>query len=180
VPGKTFGIIGTRDASQYGKEQAYRFAKELANAGFVIVSGYAKGIDSAAHWGTVANNQKTIAVLPTGILKFQLHQEITEIADDFFNNAIILSEFYPLSEWSVGNALLRNRITAALSDYILVVESGDSGGTLNTAEHARLMGKKVFLYKGIQSPADEKIIDLGAIPVNNFTELTNHLDTETS
>jgi DNA processing protein len=175
--GKTIGIIGTRDASQYGIEQAYKFAKDLANDGFIIVSGYAKGIDTAAHWGAVATNQETIAVLPTGILKFQLHQELSEVADNFYNNAAIISEFFPLSEWSIGNALLRNRITAALSDYIMVIESGESGGTLNTVEHSIQLGKKAFIYKDIQCPTDEKIISLGAIPISNITELINELDT---
>lgn len=176
--GRTFGIIGTRDASQYGKEQAFKFAKELASADFTIVSGYAKGIDIAAHWGAVANNQNTVAVLPTGILKFQMYQEITEFAAKFHNYATILSEFYPLSEWSVSNALLRNRITAALSDYLLVVESGESGGTLNTVEHARQLGKTVFLYKDVRSATDEKLIALGAIQINNCNEIIKYLDTE--
>lgn len=169
--GKTIGIIGTREASQYGKEKATEFAIELSKAGFIIVSGYAKGIDTSAHYGAMKAEGKTIVILPTGILKFSLHPELSEFTDQFFNQATIISEFYPLSEWSVGNALSRNRITSALSDYILVIESGESGGTLNTVEHAKEQGRRVFLYKGIQSSTDEKIIALGAIPINNTKEL---------
>lgn len=174
--GKTFGIIGTRDASQYGKEQAYMFASELARNGFIIVSGYAKGIDTAAHHGAVDNNQLTIAVLPTGILKFRLHEELNQSADKFSSHAILLSEFFPLSEWSLANALLRNRITAILSDYLLVIEAADSGGTLSTVEYAVQYNKKVFILKGINSIMSEKIISLGAVTINNISDLLNQLD----
>jgi DNA processing protein len=174
---KTFGIIGTRDASQFGKEKATEFAYELSKAGHIIVSGYAKGIDTAAHYGAIKSQEKTIAVLPVGILKFMLHQELSEFTDQFYNQATIISEFYPLSEWSVGNALSRNRITSALSDNILVVESGESGGTLNTVEHAKEQGKRVFLYKGIQSSTDEKIKALGVTEIATPKELLALLDT---
>lgn len=172
---KTIGIIGTRDASTYGKEKATEFAYELSKAGYIIVSGYAKGIDTSAHYGAIKAKGKTIVVLPTGILKFSLHSELSEFTDEFFNQATIISEFYPLSEWSVGNALSRNRITSALSNYILVIESGDSGGTLNTVEHAKEQGKRVFLYKDIKSPTDEKIKELGAILINNTNELLENV-----
>lgn len=175
--GKTIGIIGTRNASQHGKEEATKFAQALSQNDYIIVSGYAKGIDTAAHYGAISASGKTIAILPTGILKFRLHEKLSEYSNIFYNYATILSEFFPLSEWSVGNALLRNRITAALSDYILVIESGDSGGTVNTVEYAKQLCKKVFLYKGITSVTDEKIIAFGAIPVNNIRELNTDLDT---
>lgn len=173
---RTFGVIGTRDASQYGKEQAEKFAKELVSVGYTIVSGYAKGIDTAAHFGAISAGGQTVAVLPTGILKHQLHQEFINLQEIFMQQSFIFSEFFPTREWSVGNALLRNRITAALSDYILVIESGDSGGTLNTVEQAKILAKKVFIYKGIASAMDEKIIQLGAIPVSNVKEIISQLD----
>jgi len=174
---KTIGIIGTRDASQFGKEKTIEFAIELAKAGYLVVSGYAKGIDTAAHCGAITASGKTIAVLPTGILKFAVHEELSNMSDQFINQATILSEFYPLSEWSVGNALSRNRITAALSDYILVVESGNSGGTVNTCEHAKTQGKPVYLYNGIKSPSDEKIKELGVSEISSPKELSALLDT---
>ena len=175
--GRSVGIIGTRDTSQFGQEKATEFATELSKEGYIIVSGYAKGIDTAAHYGAVIANGKTVAVLPTGILKFRIHEELSQIVEEFFRQSTIISEFFPLDEWSVGNALARNRITSALSDFILVVESGDSGGTVNTVEQAKEQGKKVFLYKGINSSMDERIIALGAIPINSSKELLVHLDT---
>ena len=168
---KTVGIIGTRDASQFSKEKATEFATGLSKAGYSIISGYAKGVDTAAHFGAVTNQGKTVAILPTGILKFTIHEELSEISEEFLNRSTILSEFFPLSEWSVGNALSRNRLTATLSDFILVIESGDSEGTVNTAEHAKELDKLVYVYNGIKSPMDEKIKQLGAIRVDNVSDL---------
>jgi len=82
-----------------------------------------------------------------------------------------LSEFYPLSEWSVGNALLRNRITSAFSAKILVIESGDSGGTISTCGYAKEQGKPIFLYNSIQSLMDKKILKLAAVPIRSVDEL---------
>ncbi len=168
---KTIGIIGTRDASEQGIKKATEYAIALTKAGYVIISGYAKGIDTAAHLGALQAKAKTLAILPTGILKFKLHQELSDVSDEFMNHATILSEFYPLSEWSVGNALLRNRITSAFSDKILVIESGDSGGTLSTCEYAKAQEKPIFLYDGIQSSMDRKILELGAVSIASVDEL---------
>lgn len=169
--GKSIGIIGTRDASEQGIKKATEYAIALSKAGYVIVSGYAKGIDTAAHLGAIQAKAKTLAILPTGILKFKLHQELSDVSDEFTNQATLLSEFYPLSEWSVGNALLRNRITSAFSDKILVIESGDSGGTLSTCEYAKAQRKPIFLYDGIQSSMDKKILELGAVPITSIDKL---------
>ncbi len=168
---RTIGIIGTRQASEQGISIATDFAQRLTQKGYIIVSGYAKGIDTGAHLGAVSANAKTLAILPTGILKFQVHQELSDIVDEFLAQVILLSEFYPLSEWSVGNALLRNRITAAFSDKILVIESGDSGGTLSTCEYAKAQGKPIYLYKGIHSSMDDKILKIGAILIESSDEL---------
>ncbi len=171
--GRSVGIIGTRDASQFGQEKATEFATELSKQGYIIVSGYAKGIDTAAHYGAVIAQGKTVAVLPTGILKFCIHEELLKISKQFFNQGTIISEFFPLDEWSVGNALSRNRITSAFADRILVVESGDSGGTSNTCEHAKAQGKPIFLFRGISSPADSKIKELGVVLIDNPNEIVD-------
>ncbi|MEO0092496.1 MAG: DNA-processing protein DprA [candidate division WOR-3 bacterium] len=172
--GKSIAIIGTREASALGKRYAQEFAYALVHAGYIIVSGYAKGIDTYAHLGTISAGGKTIAVLPLGILKFTFHPELLEFAETFFNQATVISEFFPYSEWSVGNALSRNRITSALADKILVIEAGDSGGTINTVEHAHKQGKPVYLFQKISSPADEPIRKLGAIPINAVEELLDN------
>lgn len=169
--GKSYAIIGTREASVLGRKYAQEFASSLAQAGYVIVSGYAKGIDTYAHLGALTVGGKTIAVLPVGILKFTLHSELSEFTENFFQQATIISEFLPYSEWSVGNALSRNRITSALADKILVIEAGDSGGTINTVEHATQQGKPIYLFQGIRSLADDPIKKLGAIPIKSIEEL---------
>ncbi|MCX7785817.1 MAG: DNA-protecting protein DprA [candidate division WOR-3 bacterium] len=169
--GKSIAIIGTREASAKGKQYAKEFASILTRAGYIIVSGYAKGIDTFVHLGAIMAGGKTIAVLPFGILKFSFHPELLEFADTFFNQATIISEFFPYSEWSVGNALARNRITSALADKILVVEAGDSGGTVNTVEHAIKQNKPVYLFQGISSPADDRIKKLNALPIHSIDEL---------
>ncbi len=168
---KSVAIIGTREASIEGKEKAFAFAGALVKQGYVIVSGYAKGIDTSAHLGAIKSQGKTIAVLPTGILKFAVSEELSEVSEQFLDNAVILSEFFPLSEWSVGNALMRNRITSVLSDKILVIDAGESGGTFNTCEYAKEQSKPIFIYNGIQSAMDSKIIELGAQSIKNPEEI---------
>ena len=83
--GKTIGIIGTKDASGLGMQIATEFGHLLSKAGYTIVSGYAKGIDTAAHFGAIQAKAKTLAILPTGIFKFKLHHELSNVSEEFLN-----------------------------------------------------------------------------------------------
>jgi DNA processing protein len=145
-------LVGSRNATPQGLEDAAQFARELAAAGLVIVSGLALGIDAAAHWGALAVMGHTVAVIGTGIdIVYPLaHRELAQrIA---LHGALV-------SEWPLGTPARpshfpqRNRLIAGLAKGVLIVEAALRSGSLITARLANEMGRDVFALPGsIHSP----------------------------
>lgn len=147
-----FGIVGSRKATVYGQKVAHRFGRELAEAGFVIVSGMARGVDSYAHRGCLEAGGRTIAVLGSG-LDVVYPRENRKLAEQITETGILLTEFVPGTAPLPHNFPARNRIIAGLSLGILVVEAGAKSGALITADFALEQGKDVFAVPGpITSP----------------------------
>jgi DNA processing protein len=171
---KAFGIVGTTQPSARGREVARTVARALARQGWVIVSGHARGIDAAAHRGALAARRPTVFVLPTGILQF--HPWGGYPADDeLWGRAAAVSEWHPHAPWQTPLALARNRVTAALSDCLLVVETGEEGGTMATLRHALALGRRAFVVR-FRSPelaaaGNGRAEALGAEPVRSLGEL---------
>ncbi len=146
---KTVAIVGARKMTAYGETLAFKFAKELAELGVIIVSGMATGIDSAAHRGALAANGRTIAFLGTPINQVypaeneRLFREILE------KNGCVISElaedveFYPKTSF-----LERNRLISGISDAVIIVEADLRSGSLNTASHALEQGVPLFAVPG--------------------------------
>jgi len=141
---KSIAIIGSRDCTVYGYEQAKKFAKELAKENVCVVSGMAIGIDSAAHIGAKTEIGKTIAVLGSGFNNIfpeenkELFYEIIE------QGGCIITEYAPDVEPAYNNFLSRNRIVSGLSEGVLVVEARHRSGTSITAKYAKQQRKKIF------------------------------------
>ena len=146
---RSVAIVGTRQASPYGSTTARRFGRELADAGCTIISGLARGIDTAAHWGALDAGGRTIAVLGFGMAGLY-PPENAELADRIIaGHGALVSEFPMYMRPARTTFPQRNRIVAAWSQATLVVEAPQRSGSLHTASLAASdYGKSVFAIPG--------------------------------
>lgn len=140
-------IVGTRGATRYGLDQARRLGRELAEAGFTVVSGLALGIDGAAHRGALEVGGRTLAALGGGVAKVY-PREHEDLARLIANSGAVFSEYHPLTSPLAGNFPARNRIVSGLSLGVLVVESPLRSGSLITARLAAEQNREVFALPG--------------------------------
>ncbi len=171
-------IVGTRHASSYGIRHAERFAAALARAGYTIVSGLARGIDSAAHRGALGAGGRTLAVLGSGVLKIY-PPEHKKLSEEVIAQGALLSEYPPLAP-PQGHAFpQRNRIITGLCLGVLVVEAGESSGALISARHAMEQGREVFAMPGpidsIESRGCHRLIRDGVKLVERVEDILEEL-----
>lgn len=141
------GIVGTRHATRYGKEQATKLATSLAKAGITVVSGMARGIDTAAHRAALAAGGRTIAVLASGVLK-PYPPENAQLAAEIAAQGCVLSEVAPTMPPISGMFPQRNRIISGMSLGVICVEAAERSGALITARHAWEQNREVFAVPG--------------------------------
>lgn len=144
----TVGMVGSRKPTEYGLQAAATLGGELAENGAIIVSGLADGLDSAGHRAAVKANRPTIGVMGVPIDRTYPSSN-RELRWRMEQNGCIISE-YPPDAASVGrmNFLQRNRLIAALSTVLIVVEAQEKSGTMSTVAHAERYGKPVFAVPG--------------------------------
>lgn len=181
----SLSIVGARNASLNGRKLASQISCELTSQGIMIVSGMARGIDTAAHKGAMfALNRtgSTVAVLGTGI-DIAYPAENQKLCEQIAGQGAVISEFPLGTEPSAGNFPRRNRIVSALTDGTLVVEASLHSGSLITARLALEQGRDVFAVPGF--PTDErsagpnKLIKDGAFLVENAKDILNVLSADT-
>lgn len=171
-------IVGSRNATDYGKNISRKIAKEIADKNVNIVSGLAIGIDKYAHLGALDSSiGKTIAVLGTGVSNNEIYPyENKKIFERILeNNGTIISEFKLGTKPERYNFPLRNRIISGLSRKIVIVEAEEKSGSLITAEYAIDQGRDVYAVPGNitskNSVGTNKLISDGAFVFSNVEDL---------
>ena len=147
---KSLAIVGSRHASEGSINIAQSIAGLMAKRDVCVVSGYAAGIDSSAHWGALNSNGTTIIVLPYGILYFKWKEPFYSF-DELSESALILSEFYPSAKWNTGSAMQRNKTLVALSAGVFAVEFTEDGGTFDTIKSTAKLKKPLFVIDSIEN-----------------------------
>jgi DNA processing protein len=172
-------IVGSRQASRSGMNNAHCFAVNLTAAGILVTSGMAKGIDSAAHRGALDNHGSTVAVMATGIDQVYprsnraLYQQIVE-------RGLVISEFPPGTQPRPEHFPQRNRIISGLALGTLVVEAGLRSGSLITARLAAEQGREVFAVPGSINTASSKgchyLLRQGAALVESIEDIVQEVE----
>jgi DNA processing protein len=171
-------IVGARRASPYGMEVAERLASDLAARGVTIVSGFARGIDTAAHRGALQAGGRTIAVLGCGLDRVYPPENV-RLARDVAAHGALLTQFSPGTPPLPYNFPTRNRTLAALALAVVVVEAEERSGSLITAGFAGDLGREVFAVPGrITSPGSagtHKLLRDGATLVERWSDVVQEL-----
>lgn len=157
--GNTVMVCGARDASPEALDLAYRCGRLLADSGVTVASGYARGVDLAAHRGVFEAGGSTVAVLPYGLARFRVHRSLGDAFDP--ERFLAVSELTPWGVFTTRSALRRNKLLAALADAVIVVEPGETGGTWYSAEKASAMGKPLFFLEGARPEIIPRMEALG-------------------
>jgi DNA processing protein len=139
--------VGMRKCSESGAQNAYRLGKELANAGAIVVSGMASGIDTAAQSGVLAAGGHTIAVLGCGIDQVYPPQN-GKLMNQIAETGTLITEYAPGTAPLGRNFPIRNRIISGLSQGTVVVEANYKSGSLITADYAQRQGRDIFAFPG--------------------------------
>lgn len=157
----SIAIVGSRDASEYGKKFAAQFATSIAHSNITIVSGMAIGIDSVAHENSIDEVGKTIAVLGSGF-NYIFPKENENLFKEIINKGgLVISEYPPNTKPDLKNFPFRNRIIAGLSMAVLVIEAKFRSGSSVTARYAFKEQKQVFCLP-------HSLDDINGVGTNNL------------
>lgn len=174
-------LVGSRRASVYGIAIAEKFALQLSDYGITVVSGMARGIDTAAHRGALRARGRTIAVLGSGFLNIY-PKENKKLSEKIADHGVVVSEFPMETAPLSGNFPRRNRIISGLSLGVIVVEAAKKSGALITADFALEQGKDVFAVPGkVDSPSSfgvNNLIKQGAKLISSIEDVVEELGLE--
>ncbi len=161
------GFCGSRKASEKGLGITREAAAALAARNVCVVSGYAHGVDLAAHRAALAAGGATIFVMAEGIEHFRIKKEIADVLDK--GQFLVVSQFPPGLPWMARNAMKRNSTIIGLSDGMILVESGNTGGTFAAGDEAIKRHHPLFVIDfgspGPSAEANPHFIARGGIPI---------------
>lgn len=173
-------VIGSRRTTHYGLESAKKLSYQLAYAGVTVISGLARGIDTAAHQGALAAKGRTVAVIGSGLSKLYPPENAALAERIRDGNGAIVSEFSMEIEPDRQTFPMRNRIISGWSQGILVIEAGLSSGALITVSQALEQGRSVYAVPGqINVPSAQgsnRLIQQGAKLVMEASDLLDDLE----
>ena len=172
---KSIAIIGCRECTRYGAENAYKFGYELAKENICVISGFAKGIDTYSHKGAVSAKGKTIAVLGCGLDIIYPPENIELYKQILLQGGAIISEYPWGSKPEKHHFPERNRIISGLSSGVLVIEAKKKSGTMITVDFALEQGREVYAVPGNISSENSygtnELIKEGATPVTSINDM---------
>jgi len=177
---KLISIVGTRDASSTGKGKAHEYARELTENGYLIVSGLALGIDTAAHEGALAaKGGLTIAVLAHGLKEnILLPRENVPLYNKICENGFACTEYSMNTMGSKFNFPQRDRIISGLCEATIVCEARTESGTIITAKNAIEQGRQLFVRSSVGTKNRRwfsSLLNMGATPVESSDEVVEYL-----
>lgn len=171
-------IVGTRNCSDYGREVASHFSKELSKMGFTIVSGMAIGVDAAAHEAAIKESGRSIGVLGTGI-DIKYPYENKHLFEEIIKNGSLVTEFLPGTPPLKSNFPARNRIISGISIGVIVIEAAEKSGAIVTAKSAIRENREVFAVPGNifsdKSKGCHSLIKSGAKLVESIEDILEEL-----
>jgi DNA processing protein len=170
-------VVGTRQASDAGIDRATRMSRLLAERGVTVISGLARGIDTAAHRAALAAGARTIAVFGTGITRCY-PAENRELAEEITASGALVSQFWPTRPPGKDTFPRRNVVTSGISQGTVVIEASRTSGAKMQARLAIEHGKKVFLVRPLvttQPWASDYVNQRGAIEVADVDEVITRL-----
>lgn len=178
LPCARVSVIGTRQPSKEGILAAEEVSKILIENQVVIVSGLAKGIDTVAHETAMKNGGKTIAVIGTPLNK-TYPKENTKLQEEIMKNHMVISQ-YPIDHKTTPkDFVLRNRTMALISDASVIVEAGESSGSLYQGWETLRLGRPLFICKSVVHNPKLKwpteMIEYGAIELDEPTDILESL-----
>ena len=178
LPCPRVSIIGSRGASERGLAEAKEITNVLIENEVVIVSGLAKGIDTVGHKTAIKNGGRTIAVIGTPLNKVYPKENL-ELQNELKKNHLVISQYpvgYPTTP---KDFVFRNRTMALISDATVIVEAGDSSGSLHQGWETLRIGRPLFICKAVvenkQLEWPKQMIEYGAMKLEESTDILENL-----
>ncbi len=171
----TLGVVGARNMTEYTEKVTGCICENIVKNGMVIISGFAKGVDSAAHTAAIRGGGKTVAVLGNGV-EYEYPPDSHDLKVQISCSGAVISEYFPQTKPTPVSFKARNRILSGMSSAVLVTQASKASGSLNTASHAISQGRDLFCVPPADVFSDDyagtaMLIRDGAIPVFSHTDI---------
>ena len=181
LPGPRLSVIGSRRASNEGLKAAEKIVKTLVRNDVIVVSGLARGIDTRAHVTAIKERGYTIAVLGTPLDKVYPRENF-KLQDIIMRHHLAVSQFPSGHQTTPKDFVIRNRTMALISDASIIVEAGDSSGSLHQGWETLRLGRPLFIWSTLMNNPrlswPSKMLEYGAIELGDPEEVFDHIPTQ--